>query len=344
MSRIANFHQFIKEQEEKDIETDAQVKSRIAKALVGSIFGGNIGSDGVDTMIDDTKETKGGLPYKGCGRSAPYQISNLVLPVSFFSGAMSLLQGKESLNYSRASKDLEENKGIIVGLRNKLSVKKTEGDAFCDSLYFIPEKSKPTDKISPYQITTCPSLAYYGNKPLSSAGTAIKAPGDSLYILGNNKMTHGTYKMFLEGESTKFYRYSKGVTKFETYKPGKIYQEPIGLLIHRSSSSKGVCVGPWSGGCQVFDEQSKFEEFIKKAESQASNQGRFYYALIELDSISDDDFSKLSKGEDPVASSKKTKSKDPEDEEVSGEKGTKKNKPKEKGILAKAKEFFGGSS
>lgn len=336
MSRIANFHQFIKEQEEKDIETDAQAKSRIAKALVGSIFGGNIGSDGVDTMIDDTKETKGGLPYKGCGRSAPYQISNLVLPVSFFSGAMSLLQGKESLDYSRASKDLEENKGIIVGLRNKLSVKKTEGDAFCDSLYFIPEKSNPTDKISPYQITTCPSLAYYGNKPLSSSGTAIKAPGDFLYVLGVNKMKHGTYKMFLEGEPTKFYRYDKGITKFDTYKPGKLYTENIGLLIHRSSSSKGVCVGPWSAGCQVFDEQSKFEEFIKKAEAQSSNQGRFYYALIELDSIPNDEFSKLSKGEDLIASSEKPKKDDSKDITAK-----KKESEEKKGFIDRAKEFFG---
>ena len=57
--------------------------------------------------------------------------------------------------------------------------------------------------------------------------------------------------------------------------------------------------------------------------------------MIELDSISDEEFSKLSKGEDPVASSKKIKSND------SGEKETKKNKPEKKGILAKAKEFFG---
>jgi len=346
LKNLKNFYQFVIEQEDSSkIETDAQVKSRIAKALVGSLFGADVSTAGVDAMIDDTKETKGSLPYRGCSRSTPYQISNKELPVSFFSGVMDNLQKKQNLDYSMALEDLKGKKSIIVGIRNKLSVKKSEGDAFCDVLYFIPENANPTDMISPYQITTCPSLSYYGDKPLSASGTAIKAPGDSLYILANHKLEHGTYKMFLEGEPTKFYRYNKGIKQFDTYKPGQLQQEYIGLLIHRSSSSKGVCVGPWSGGCQVFDEKSKFDEFIKKAEAQSSNQGRFYYALIELDSISDDDFSKLSKGEDLVASAEGTDVKDQGDKkEKRAKKKIKKSKPEEKGFVAKTKEFFGFSS
>lgn len=309
MNRIKNFTRFISEQESSEPETEAQAKSRIAKSLVSSLFGGEITGEGVDVIIDDTKETKESLPYKGCGRTSPFQINNTKLPVSFFSGIMDYLDKNESLDYSRASDDLSKKKSIIVGIRNKLSIKKSEGDAFCDALYFIPEKSNPVDMITPYQITTCPSLSYYGNKPLSSSGTAIKAPGDSLYILKDNKMRHGTYKMLIEGEPTKFYRYEKGKKSFDTYKPGKLYEEPIGLLIHRSSNSKGVCVGPWSAGCQVFDEKSKFEEFIKKAESQTTNQGRFYYALVELDSIPNDVFSRLSKGEEQVASKEPGKDK-----------------------------------
>jgi len=344
LKRLKKFQQFILEQEEAgtSTETDAQAKSRIARSLIKSIFGGDIKGVGVDSLIDDTDETKESLPYKGCGRSAPYQINKQDLPVSFFSGIMKSLQDKNGLDYSRASNDLENGKGIIVGIRNRLETKKQEGDAFCDALYFIPEKSKPEDIISPYQITTCPSLAYYGNKPLSSQGTAIKAPGDFLYLLRENELKHGKYKMLIEGEPSKFYRYAKGTTKFETYKPGEMKTESIGLLIHRSSKNKGVCVGPWSGGCQVFDELSKFDEFIKKLESQSSNQGRFYYSLIEMDSIPEDIFDKLAKGEPIVASAEKKSETEEKPIKTKKSKTTPK-KDEDGGIISGIKDFFGFS-
>jgi hypothetical protein len=347
LKRLKKFQQFILEQEEAgtSVETDAQAKSRIARSLIKSIFGGDISGAGVDSLIDDTDETKESLPYKGCGRSTPYQMNKLDLPVSFFSGIMKSLHNEDDpdgLHYSRASKDLENGKGIIVGIRNRLETKKREGDAFCDALYFIPEKSKPEDIISPYQITTCPSLAYYGNKPLSSQGTAIKAPGDFLYLLRENELKHGKYKMLIEGEASKFYRYAKGTTKFETYKPGEMKKESIGLLIHRSSKNKGVCVGPWSGGCQVFDELSKFDEFIKKLESQSSNQGSFYYALIEMDSISNEIFDKLAKGEPIVASAEKKSETEEKPIKTKKSKTTPK-KDEDGGIISGIKDFFGFS-
>lgn len=150
-----------------------------------------------------------------------------------------------------------------------------------------PLPPRPTgDKISPYQITTVPSLAYYGNKPINPKGTGIKMPGDTLYYLKESDLGHGSYKMMVEGEPIKVGRYPVGVTKFESYKPTDIFTENCGMQIHRSSTKGvGICVGPWSAGCQVFADYSEFKEFIAKAEKETMNANKFIYALINLDDI-----------------------------------------------------------
>jgi hypothetical protein len=150
-----------------------------------------------------------------------------------------------------------------------------------------PLPPRPTgDKISPYQITTVPSLAYYGNKPINPKGTGIKMPGDTLYYLKESDLGHGSYKMMVEGEPIKVGRYPIGVTKFESYKPTDIFTENCGMQIHRSSTKGvGICVGPWSAGCQVFADYSEFKEFIAKAEKETMNANKFIYALINLDDI-----------------------------------------------------------
>jgi len=150
-----------------------------------------------------------------------------------------------------------------------------------------PLPPRPTgDKILPYQITTVPSLAYYGNKPINPKGTGIKMPGDTLYYLKESDLGHGSYKMMVEGEPIKVGRYPIGVTKFESYKPTDIFTENCGMQIHRSSTKGvGICVGPWSAGCQVFADYSEFKEFIAKAEKETMNANKFIYALINLDDI-----------------------------------------------------------
>ena len=92
--------------------------------------------------------------------------------------------------------------------------------------------------------------------------------------------------MMVEAEKIKVGRYPIGVTKFETYKPADISEENCGMQIHRSSTKGvGVCVGPWSAGCQVFSDNSEWEEFISKAEKETMNNSKFIYALIQLDDI-----------------------------------------------------------
>jgi len=459
--KVLSFRQFLNEEETpgatgstestpaetlKRPETEREAKSRIAKSLVQSVFGDIGSTGGVDSMIDQTKEVKESLPYKGCGIAEPYKLEKTPLSVMTIKLLLNYLQEKKSGNYSRVIAELNEKRAVMIGIRNRISVKKETAnqDRFCDALYFIPGNAKdgtentgatgatgeaaefmkqkknesfniielidqrileletvsesglwsfqdfasmneerkflienrdllesgeisesefhqlyedflgiggflqgawdkgkqavkwvgkkvglvdddepkkkydmdsedspkgksaqtpqtavvqgPTppsdlgDKITPYQITTVPSLAYYGKKPMNPKGVGIKLPGDTLYILQESSLGSGTkYKMMVEGQKIDVGRYPIGVTKFETYKPAETYNENCGMQIHRSSTKGvGVCVGPWSAGCQVFADNEEWNDFISKAEKESMNASKFLYGLIQLDDIPDD--------------------------------------------------------
>jgi hypothetical protein len=356
---LLSFKNFIREQEEAEDsvkserpETDREARSRIAAGLVQGLFGGIGGLTGsIDKDITQTKEVKDSLPYKGCGINEPFKIEKTPIPLEAFKIILNYLNDKKIGDYRKSIKELEEGRAVIVGVRNKIAVKKETAnqDRFIDQLYFIPggaksgeatastEKPKnesevfsfvefskiyeaeaedllskiknpkkasekdtdkkqevakpiPTgDKFLPYQITTVPSLAFYGKDPINPKGTGIKLPGDTIYYLKESSLGSSTYKMMVEGESSNVGRYPIGVTKFETYKPAEVYKENCGMQIHRSSTKGvGVCVGPWSAGCQVFSDYSEWEEFISKAEKEAMNANKFIYALIQLDDIPDE--------------------------------------------------------
>lgn len=328
---LLSFENFISEQEDTNSpsttqspETEREAKSRIAAGLVKSLFGDIAGlTGGIDSQIEVTPETKDSLPYKGCGATEPFQIEKTPIPAKAFKIILEYLQGQNKGDYTRSIKELEENRSVIVGIRNRLSIKKESSnqDRFIDTLYFIPGavqagpelsakesvisrysdfyKMYEADQqgITPYQITTVPSLAYYGKKPLNPKGTGIKLPGDTLYYLKDHKLGHGTYKMMVEGEKVKVGRYPVGVTKFETYKPAEVYTENCGMEIHRSSTKgEGICVGPWSAGCQVFSDYEEWKEFISKAEKEQMNNGKFIYALIQLDDVPDEIMNNAIKG------------------------------------------------
>lgn len=464
--KVLSFKQFLNEEETagatgstdttstetlKRPETDREAKSRIAKSLVQSLFGEMGSTGGVDSIIDQTKEVKESLPYKGCGMPEPYKLEKTPLSVMTIKLLLSYLQEKKVGNYARVISELNEKRSVIIGIRNRISLKKetSNQDRFCDALYFIPGNAKdgtensggtgatgeaadfmkqkknesfniielvdqrileletvsesglwsfedfanmnkerqflienrdllesgeisesefhqlyedflgigkalgtawdytkkgakwvgqklglvdedpkkkkydmdsddkdgkssqsnqtqvaqgptgptgPTapsdlgDKITPYQITTVPSLAYYGKNPMNPKGVGIKLPGDTLYILQESTLGSGTkYKMMVEGEKIPVGRYPIGVTKFETYKPAETYTENCGMQIHRSSTKGvGVCIGPWSAGCQVFSDNEEWKEFISKAEKESMNASKFLYGLIQLDDIPDE--------------------------------------------------------
>ena len=350
-------------------ETEREAKSRIAAGLVRSLFGDWKGITGsLDRPLTPPDEVKKSLPYKGCGINEPYPLVKTPISVDTFKILLEYLDKNQKGDYKRALKELEEKRALIVGIRNKLDVKKESinQDRFIDALYFIPgnaktgqdvakeaekkpstnilggaqgaseskilnfrsfsliledesddgespltrlkqKKESPTattgvttgvtpsstgvevvlgDKLIPYQITTVPSLAYYGKEPLNPKGTGIKLPGDTLFFLKDQDIGHGRYKMLAEGEPINVARYPIGVTKFETYKPAEVYKEECGMEIHRSSTSgEGVCIGPWSAGCQVFANFDEWKDFIAKVEKASMNGGKFIYALIQLDDV-----------------------------------------------------------
>ena len=476
--KLFTFKQFTNEQEDPIVtgvtgstdtpgkpETEREAKSRIATNIIKGLFGANVGlSGGVDSLIDQTKEVKESLPYRGCGASDPYKLEKNPISVMTIKILLNYLQEKKVGDYSKVIQELVEKRAVIIGIRNKLDVKKetSNQDRFTDALYFIPgnakdgsgvtgptgatssmwknakdaavkwaenkvkyaenkknknkneslgilefidqrilelenisesglwsfedfdninkervflienrdllesgeitgdefiqiyeenifgkiwgglkkgtkwvgqkiglvkkdpeknnqartgddddddddSKSKATttvptgptgpterippaslgDKITPYQITTVPSLAYYGKKPMNPKGVGIKLPGQTLYIFQEGSLGGGTkYKMMVEGEPIKVGRYPIGVTKFESYKPAEVYTESCGMQIHRSSTKGvGICVGPWSAGCQVFADNEEWKDFISKAEKEQMNATKFYYGLIQLDDI-----------------------------------------------------------
>ena len=470
-------------------ETEREAKSRIATGIIKGLFGEDVGlTGGVDSLIDQTKEVKESLPYRGCGASEPYRLEKTPLSVMTIKLLLNYLQEKNVASYTRIITELNEKRSVIIGIRNNLSIKKetSNQDRFCDALYFIPGNAKdgsgsssatgstgstgsgasseiwkntkdaaikyaeniknknknesfrilefidrriselenisesglwsfedfdninreriflienrdllesgeitgdefiqiyeenifgkiwggikkgtkwvgqkiglvdedpkkdrkksddddddsdnskssqssqsgptgPTgpippsdlgDKITPYQITTVPSLAYYGKKPMNPKGVGIKLPGDTLYILQESSLGSGTkYKMLVEGEPIKVGRYPIGVTKFESYKPAEVFTESCGMQIHRSSTKGvGICVGPWSAGCQVFSDYAEWQDFIAKAEKEQMNATKFYYALIQLDDIPPEVMASALKGlpyqgQEPVASENPT--------------------------------------
>jgi hypothetical protein len=317
MKKILSFAKFVFEQETSDPnntqgpETERQQKSRIAKSLVKGLFGGFSGDEAsIDSKIEETPEVKDSLPYKGCGATEPYALNKIEIPVSGFKTILEHLDGKGAGSYTRVLKELEEKRSVIIGLRNKLNLKKETGnqDRFVDGLYLITQNAGASDKFTPYQITTVPSLAYYGKNPINANGVGIKLPGDTLYLFQQSTLGKNTYKMMVEGEKIKVGRYPQGTTKFETYKPSNQTTENCGMQIHRSSTKgKGVCVGPWSAGCQVFCDINEWNDFIAKAEKQTINNNKFFYALIEIDSIDPTVFSSALKGEQAaIASTTKT--------------------------------------
>jgi hypothetical protein len=420
--KLFTFKQFINEQEDSVLpsatgsidpgkpETEREAKSRIATGIIKNLFGDNVGlTGGVDFLIDQTKEVKESLPYRGCGANSPYPLDKTPLNVMTIKILLNYLQekykGDSNTKYDQVINELNEKRAVIIGIRNNLNIKKETAnqDRFIDALYFIPgnandgsgvvgstgateptkketqakdksvfdrikdkkneslknrlnsidyiiesgvftyeeyyqlneekknillilnedeffsknknleenkesdeeakNKQNPTgsaplvsgntppaslgDKITPYQITTVPSLEYYGKKPMNPKGVGIKLPGQTLYIFQESSLGSGTkYKMMVEGQPIAVGRYPIGVTKFESYKPAEVYTESCGMQIHRSSTKGvGICVGPWSAGCQVFSDYTEWQDFISKAEKEQMNATKFYYGLIQLDDI-----------------------------------------------------------
>jgi len=131
-------------------ETEEEAKSRIAKGLISNLFGDISGIEGgVDELIEQTPEVKEARPYKGCGQNSPYEMEKKPMSVETAKILLEYLDSKGKGDYKRALKELEENRALVLGVRNKIDVKKeaANNDRFTDSLYLFPQgASKESEK------------------------------------------------------------------------------------------------------------------------------------------------------------------------------------------------------
>lgn len=129
-----------------------------------------------------------------------------------------------------------------------------------------------------WPVTTVPGKPYL-NFPINPKGTAILAPGQYL-----NAYALGTFK---------------GYTALKQVRPVKVYRDNnrdsaidqsivtieegiFGIHIHKAGAFS-QWVGKASAGCQVFQKEDDFKDFIKLCEQAALMWGNsFTYTLMEI--------------------------------------------------------------
>jgi hypothetical protein len=283
--RIFTFGDYINEQE-KGKENNT-----------GGMLAGFI-EDAISTMVQnkdfsetaETEETKGGLPYSACGSMGyafkPAELTNQAAMDLFKEPGGHFSKDVKYVNLSKqitsGSKDL-----FILGVREDLEIKKREGDRFTDKIILV-DPSKPTEVAASYQATTSPSVAFYSDpsRSMSKKGVAIMQPGIVEYKIGIHKKGSPTqHEALLQSGPMEIQRFDLKTPTVSTYRPGQAETgAEFGINLHRSSKDRGVCVGPYSAGCQVFADGKDFEAFMAKLKSSA--QSKFLYALIENDELS----------------------------------------------------------
>jgi len=300
--RIYSFSEYVVEQEFQNTAQNADLaKSAFSKMDAGgfaqSMLQGamdNLGLKNKDfSTIAETPETKASKPYVGCG-SAPYtfvpvEATNKQIMEDLFKDPKGRLS--KDVKYAEVNKlvnDPNNKKIFIVGVRESIEVKKREGDKFTDKIIIV-DPSKPDQKVDSYQITTSPSLAYYSDpeRMLNPDGTAIMDPGVSKYKVGIHKKGSPTqHEALVQAGDMDIQRYKPTIKEFETYAPGGSDSgDGYGINIHRSSTERGVCVGPYSAGCQVFADGQDFLKFMSTLKASTANGGEFLYALVQNDDL-----------------------------------------------------------
>jgi hypothetical protein len=151
----------------------------------------------------------------------------------------------------------------------------------------VVDTNAPNDKVASYQITTSPSVAYYGDikRTMNKDGVAIMQPGVTKYTIGvHNKGKPTQHEALVQAGDMAIERFKVGSTELDKYNPGNPDKgSEYGINIHKSSQELGVCVGPWSAGCQVFANGTDFANFMAKMKGATANGNSFLYALIEND-------------------------------------------------------------
>ncbi len=299
--RIYRFSEYVNEQEGKTDENPDLAKSTFNKLNAGGMAAAMLQNamdklgvrDNNYAKTAETEETKASKPYVACG-TAPYafipvEATNKQILEDLFKDPNGRLS--KDVKYAEVNKlanDPNNKKLFLVGVRETLETKKREGDKFTDKIIIV-DPSKPEEKVASYQITTTPSLAYYSDpeRMVNPQGTAIMDPGVTKYKIGVHKKGSPTqHEALVQSGSTDVQRYKPTMKEFDSYTPGeKESGEGFGINIHRSSTERGVCVGPYSAGCQVFADGQDFANFMSILKASTANGGEFLYALVQNDDL-----------------------------------------------------------
>jgi len=291
MRRIQTFEDYINEQEkstEKDILGGINA-AEMAKGMMAAALQ-NLGIKTNYSDIAETPETKAGKAYTACG-SAPYvfkpsESTNQDLINLFKDAKGAFAKDVKYAEIHRILEDPNNKKIFLVGVREALSVKLREGDKFVDKMIIV-DPNAPAEKVVSYQITTCPSVSYYGDmkRTMNKDGVAIMQPGVTKYTVGiHRKGTPTQHEALIQAGEMNIERFKVGSTELDKYNPGNPDKgSEYGINIHKSSQELGVCVGPWSAGCQVFANGTDFANFMSKMKGTTANGNSFLYALIEND-------------------------------------------------------------
>ena len=170
----------------------------------------------------------------------------------------------------------------IIGIRS--SAEHSTPDTFDDRICCIYRDESDQWITRTWAATTDPGIRYLV-RPMNSSGCAAMAPGQyrGAYKIG----THRTYTALVQrGARVSFYRDNDRDDVLEL-DPATIKSGYAGLNIHRAASSgKTQKVGPYSAGCQVFQEdenglQQLLELCRKQIKHHPTWSETFTYTLID---------------------------------------------------------------
>jgi hypothetical protein len=168
----------------------------------------------------------------------------------------------------------------IVGMRSK----STNSNRFDDEIHVFYKKPNGKWNYHIYPATTDPGT-FWLNSPSYSQGTAILAQGQykNAYAIGLHK---GKYEALVQQKPVTVIRdYDRDALL--DFNNGTRQRGEFGINIHRAESSGTTkYINKYSAGCQVFQNATDFDEFMKLCEQHRSLYGNaFTYTLVDFRSV-----------------------------------------------------------
>jgi len=183
---------------------------------------------------------------------------------------------KNVLRYMKGAKykvSEEPYKLNIVGVRNSES----QPNKFDDTLFVFWKNDSGDWENKTYPITT-DTGTYWLLNPMSNQGTAMLKEGQYVdaYEQGFHK---GTYKALTQKAPVTVYRDYDRNAVFDIF--NKTETGNFGINIHKAGEDSQN-VDRWSAGCQVFQRNSDFDDFMNLTDKQRERYGNSYtYTLID---------------------------------------------------------------